>query len=287
MRIAVTGRNGQIAQALQALKGVEVVSLARPSVDLLRPETMLPALREANPAIVVNAAAYTAVDRAERDEAAAFACNDAGAGAVAAAAAALGTPLIHLSTDYVFDGAKGAPYVESDATNPINVYGRSKLAGERAVAAANDRAVILRLSWIYGPRGANFVRTMLGLARERDEVSVVDDQRGVPMASTDVAGAIAAIARNLASGSGQGLFHASASDSATWAEFAEAIFATSRRLGGPSARVRRISSAEFGAAAARPADSRMDGAHLSAVHGVVLPGFSASLDGCVAAILQS
>jgi dTDP-4-dehydrorhamnose reductase len=286
MRIAVTGRNGQVTRALQALDGVEVVALARPELDLVRPETILPALRDANADVIVNAAAYTAVDRAETDEAAAFACNEAGAGAVAAAAAVLKKPIIHLSTDYVFDGAKRAPYVEADAPNPINVYGRSKLAGEHAVAAAHDQTVILRLSWIYGPHGANFVRTMLRLAADREEVAVVDDQRGMPMASPDIATAIATIARNLDAGAGYGLFHASTADSATWADFADAIFAGSHHRGGPSARVRRISSAEFGAAAARPADSRMRGAHLEAVHGVALPGYSASLDACVASILR-
>lgn len=286
MRIAVTGHTGQVTRALQALEDVDVVALARPGLDLLRPETILPALRDANADAIVNAAAYTAVDRAESDEAAAFSCNEAGARAVAAAAAALGKPLIHLSTDYVFDGAKGAPYVETDAPNPLNVYGRSKLAGERAVAAEHERALILRLSWIYGPHSANFVRTMLRLARERDEVSVVDDQLGMPMASTDIAAAIVTVARNLGADTGFGLFHASTNDSATWAAFAEVIFTASRRHGGPSARVRRISTAAFGAAAVRPADSRMDGSRLKAVHGVVLPGFSTCLDLVVASILR-
>ena len=162
LRLVVTGRSGQVAAALARLAAadqtLDVVTLGRPEMDLLRPETIAPAIAAARPDVVVNAAAYTAVDRAESEGHLAFAVNAAGAGAVAEAAARLGIPVIQVSTDYVFDGAKATPYVESDATAPLSVYGASKLAGEKAVAAANPRHVILRTSWVYSAGGANFLR---------------------------------------------------------------------------------------------------------------------------------
>ena len=169
----------------------------RPDVDLLRPASIAQALADFRPDIVVNPAAYTAVDKAESEPDQAFALNRDGAGAVAAAAANQGVPVIHLSTDYVFDGTKDAPYVESDPVNPQSVYGRSKLEGELAVAAANPRHIILRTSWVYAPFGTNFVRTMLRLAAERDQLRVVDDQIGCPTYAPDIAAAIIAIAKKV------------------------------------------------------------------------------------------
>ncbi|RUV09947.1 dTDP-4-dehydrorhamnose reductase, partial [Mesorhizobium sp. M7A.T.Ca.TU.009.01.3.1] len=194
MRLVVTGRDGQVAASLleagQAAAGVEVIAIGRPQLDLARPDTVIEAIAAAKPDIVVSAAAYTAVDQAEDEPDLAFAVNAAGAGEVAQAASRLGVPVIHLSTDYVFDGTKDAAYVETDATAPRSVYGASKLAGEQAVASANPRHLILRTAWVYSPFGKNFVKTMLRLAADRDEIAVVADQWGNPTSALDIADAI-------------------------------------------------------------------------------------------------
>src|SRR5262249_37039342 len=193
MRIAVTGRQGQVARALSEAGmaiDVEVIMLGRPELDLAKPESIEPALRAASPDIVVNAAAYTAVDQAESEPEIAAKINKAGAGTVAAAAKALRAPIIHLSTDYVFDGAKTSAYVEEDPVAPTSAYGASKLAGEQAVAASNSDLVILRTAWVYAPYGKNFVRTMLALAETRQEVRLVADQWGCPTYAPDIADAI-------------------------------------------------------------------------------------------------
>lgn len=292
MRIAVTGRDGQIARALAEIgqaEGIELVFLARPDVDLARPETVGPALRNANADAVINAAAYTAVDRAESEPDVADAVNAVGAGAVAAAAARLGLPVLHLSTDYVFDGASPRPYREDDATAPLGVYGRSKLRGEQAVAAANPAHAILRTAWVYSPFGQNFVKTMLRLAATRDEIGVVADQRGCPTSALDIAHALVAVARRAVgddASSLHGVFHMTGQGEASWADVAEAIFAASAKLGGPVARVKRITSADYPTPAKRPANSRLDGARLAARYGLTLPVWTASLESCVARLLS-
>lgn len=287
MRIAVTGTNGQVARALQALDapGFDIIAIGRPTLDLAAPESVLPALRQVAPDIIVNAAAYTAVDQAESESAQTHAVNAQGAGAVAEAAADLRAPLIQLSTDYVFDGSKHAPYVEGDAPAPGNIYGASKLAGERAVAMAQPDHVILRLAWIYSPYGANFVRTMLRLAESRDEIAVVRDQTGAPISALDVAAAIVQIAANLAARPDaarlRGLFHMSPRGEINWAAFAEIIFLESAKRGGPSASVRPISSADYPTPAKRPANSRLDASKLAAAHGLILPHWRVSLAACL------
>ncbi len=282
MRIAVTGQQGQVVQAIraQAADDAVVVALGRPGLDLARPETIAASLAAAQPDLIVSAAAYTAVDKAESERDLAFAVNATGAAAVAAAALRLNVPVIHISTDYVFDGAKGAPYTEADAVGPLNVYGASKLAGEQAVMAANPEAVVLRASWIYSPFGHNFVRTMLRLAAEREEVGVVADQFGSPTSALDLADGIWALASRLLGGSAaspRGVFHMAGSGSASWADLAEATFSASAALGGPSARVRRIDAAQFPTAAVRPTDSRLDCGRLEAAFGIRLPDWRASI----------
>ncbi len=282
MRIAVTGQQGQVVQAIraQAADDAVVVALGRPGLDLARPETIAASLAAAQPDLIVSAAAYTAVDKAESERDLAFAVNATGAAAVAAAALRLNVPVIHISTDYVFDGAKGAPYTEADAVGPLNVYGASKLAGEQAVMAANPEAVVLRASWIYSPFGHNFVRTMLRLAAEREEVGVVADQFGSPTSALDLAGGIWALASRLLGGSAaspRGVFHMAGSGNASWADLAEATFSASAALGGPSARVRRIDAAQFPTAAVRPTDSRLDCGRLEAAFGIRLPDWRASI----------
>lgn len=289
MRIAVTGKTGQVVTALAergALAGHEIVALGRPGLDLADPASVLRAIEAARPDAVVSAAAYTAVDKAESERDLAFAVNGRGAGAVAEAAKALGVPLVHISTDYVFDGQLDRPYAESDPTGPTGVYGASKLAGEEAVLAAHgDNSAVLRVAWVYSPFGGNFVKTMLRLAGDRDEVGVVADQIGNPTSALDIADGILKVATNMVSDSYpglRGLFHMTARGEASWADFAEAIFAASAAQGGPCATVRRIGTADYPTPARRPANSRLDCRKVADVHGVVLPPWQGALETVVA-----
>ncbi len=271
------------------MPGVVVSCGARPDVDLTRPETLLPAMRAFGPDIVVNPAAYTAVDKAEAEPALAFAVNRDGAAAVAAAAAEVGAPVIQLSTDYVFDGDKAAPYVEGDPTNPQGVYGRSKLEGEVAVAAANPRALILRTAWVFAPYGGNFVRTMLRLAAERDRLRVVDDQIGCPTYAPHIADAILAICGRIAGdgwrGAYAGVTHLAGPDAVTWCEFARRIVAGAAARGGRAVPVDAIATADYPTAAKRPANSRLDTARLAQVFDIRLPPLDVALDDCLDRLL--
>ena len=262
--------------------GHEVIALGRPELDLADPASVVRALEETAPDAIVSAAAYTAVDKAESESNIAHAVNSLGAGAVAAAASTLGVPLIHVSTDYVFDGKLERPYLESDPTGPTGVYGRSKLAGEEAVLAAHgNNSAILRVAWVYSPFGANFVKTMLRLAEERDEVSVVADQWGNPTSALEIATGLIRVASNMASDSNpelRGVFHMTSSGEVSWADFAEAIFAESAGRGGPSARVRRITTLDYPTTATRPANSRLDCSLIAKMHGVTLPDWRESLE---------
>jgi dTDP-4-dehydrorhamnose reductase len=292
VRIAVTGRDGQVVRSLveRAPGGIEVVPLGRPALDLAgSAETICSAIEASHPDIVVSAAAYTQVDKAESEPDLAYVVNEGGARAVARAARALGVPLIHLSTDYVFDGAKQSPYVESDATGPTGVYGGSKLAGEQAVLEEHGNSVVLRTAWVYSPFGTNFVKTMLRLAGDRDELGVVFDQRGNPTSALDIADGILLVAANLRTsndGAYRGTFHMTGSGEASWAEFAEAIFAASAEAGGPAAKVRHITTADYPTAAKRPANSRLDSSKLKRTHGVSLPDWRPSMKEVVNRLLQ-
>ena len=288
MRIAVTGRSGQVAQSLLERAPtwkVDVHPVARPDIDLSHPAEVEEALVGLRPDAIVNAAAYTAVDRAESERDLAYRINAVGAEAVARAAARLGIPVIQLSTDYVFDGGLDRAYREDDPTNPLGVYGESKLGGERAVAAANGNHVILRIAWVYSPFGRNFVRTMLALAGKQETIAVVSDQLGAPTNAFDVADGIIAIAANLldrpAATELRGIFHMTGGGHTNRAEFAAAIFAASAAAGGPSARVVPVSTSEIPAAARRPANSRLDNSRLAKLHGVRLPDWRQSLQGCI------
>ena len=287
MRIVVTGREGQVARALRAMAGddLDIVALGRPDLDLARPDGLAAALRAAQPDILVSAAAYTMVDKAEEEEALATTINGAAPGALAAAAAELGAPMIHLSTDYVFDGTKRAPYVESDPVAPVNAYGRSKLVGERAVAAAGGDHAILRTSWVYDGQGKNFLTTMLRLAATREELGVVADQAGAPSYAPDIAAAIVAVARNLKASRSpdlRGVFHMTGGGETDWAGFAREIFRLSAAAGGVSARVRGIATADYPTPARRPANSRLNCDRLAARHGVRLPDWRDALARCMA-----
>ncbi|WP_217573785.1 dTDP-4-dehydrorhamnose reductase [Mesorhizobium sp. GbtcB19] len=292
MRLAVTGRDGQVAASLielaQGRSGIEVVAVGRPALDLARPDTVFSALEAARPDIVVSAAAYTAVDQAEDEKDLAFTINAVGAGKVAEAAGKLGVPVIHLSTDYVFDGAKAIAYVETDATAPLGVYGASKLAGENAVAAANPRHLILRTAWVYSPFGKNFVKTMLRLAAGRDEISVVADQWGNPTSAPDIAEAIlraAAVLGGRDKGAAFGVYHLAGSGETNWSGFARHILETSRALGGPHARIRDITTADYPTKARRPANSRLSSAKFAAAFGWTAPDWRESTAAVVGRIV--
>jgi dTDP-4-dehydrorhamnose reductase len=289
MRLVVTGRHGQLATALAeraAGRGITLVGCGRPELDLERPATIAPALGALKPDIIVNAAAFTAVDLAESEPDRAHAINAAGAGAMAAAAATLGVPVIHISTDYVFDGSATKPYGESDAVAPLGVYGQSKLAGERAVMAACADHAILRTSWVFSATGQNFVRTMLRLAETRSEISVVADQIGRPTPADDLAEAVLGVAANLLAERGEpalrGIFHVGGTgDVISWAGFAEAIFAERGRRGASAVSVRPIGTADYPTPARRPAWSVLDGARLKEIHGIILPDWRIGLARCM------
>jgi dTDP-4-dehydrorhamnose reductase len=282
-RMVVTGREGQVVLSLLergAQDGrFEVIALGRPELDLSAPEAIEAALRQAQPDVIVSAAAYTAVDQAEGDEAAATVINGVAAGKIAEVAAAVGVPVIHLSTDYVFDGSKTSAYVETDPVAPIGAYGRSKLAGERAVAAATLNHAILRTAWVYSPFGKNFLKTMLTLAQTRNSLNVVDDQVGNPTCALDIADAVLSIAANLLESDDpalRGIFHMAGTGEGSWADFAIEIFARSANIGGPTAEVGRIPSSAYPTPATRPANSRLDCSLLQARHGVSLPDWKQS-----------
>jgi dTDP-4-dehydrorhamnose reductase len=291
MRIAVTGSKGQVATSLieRAEGKVEIVALGRPAFDLTDRAAVVAGLEAARPHVVVNAAAYTAVDKAEAEEADAVRVNGEGAGHVAEAAARLGVPLIHLSTDYVFDGALDRPYREDDPTSPTGAYGRSKLAGEKAVAERCDDSIILRTAWVYSPFGANFVRTMLRLNETRDEIGVVADQRGNPTSALDIADALIAIAAKVEddpSPALRGVFHMTGSGEATWADLAEAIFHEAAGRGRRFTQVRRIATSDYPTPARRPANSRLDNEKLARVYGLRLPEWRQSAASCCDRLLS-
>jgi dTDP-4-dehydrorhamnose reductase len=233
----------------------------------------------------VNAAAYTAVDRAEDQADLAFAVNRDGAARLAAAAAARGAPFVHFSTDYVFDGTKGSPYVETDTPSPLGVYGSSKEAGERAVLAANPRSVVLRTAWVCGPHGGNFVKTMLRLAAEREELRVVADQHGAPTFAADLAEAVARMAPRLVSApagdAAFGLFHLTGAPHTTWHGFTEEILAQAARRGHRLPRLAGIATADYPTRAARPADGRLDCSKIHRVHGMAPADWRDSLARCL------
>ncbi len=297
MRMIVIGVKGQIARALAErgpAHGVVVSAVGRPELDLAEQDPAQLAHVEAALAriegdVIVNAAAYTMVDKAESEEPLATKINADGAGAAARAAARRGLPFMHISTDYVFDGALDRPYSEDDPTGPINAYGRSKRAGEQAVIDGHKGAAIFRTSWVYSPFGANFLKTMLRLGETRQEVDVVADQRGAPTSALDLADALIAAARKLCTEPGNtalsGVFHMTAAGEASWADFAEEIFATSARFGRPHVNVRRIAASQYPTPARRPANSRLSNEKLARIYGLALPDWRGSTRACVARLL--
>lgn len=289
--ILVTGGSGQLASALAASAAVPVTRVGRPEFDFDQPDSIAATFRRASPWLVVNAAAYTGVDAAETDAEAAYRANRDGPAALARLCDEAGTPLMHISTDYVFDGAKPTPYVETDPVAPQGVYGATKLAGETAVLAGCGQAIVLRTSWVYAAAGRNFVLTMLNLAKTRDRLQVVADQFGCPTAAADLARAILAIAVRIRTEGWQqrfgGVFHAAGSGSTTWHGLACAVFEEAARYGSRVPRVDPITTAEYPTKAMRPANSRLDCSKLAAVFDVRLPPWRASLGRTIDAIFAA
>jgi dTDP-4-dehydrorhamnose reductase len=291
MRVLVTGGQGQVASAVAgAADGIEFHRVGRPDFDFDRPGTLAAVLDAVAPAMVVNAAAFTAVDAAESEPNAAWRANAEGPARLAALAAERRLPLIHLSTDYVFDGRKGAPYVETDPVAPLGVYGASKLAGEQAVLAAGGPAMVLRTSWVYAARGRNFVRTMLETARTRPLLRVVADQKGCPTAAPDLGAAIRAVIAAIRRAGWQdrfaGIFHVAGTGWTTWHGFAVAVFEVAASHAMPSPGIAPIATSEWVTAARRPPDSRLDSARFAATFGHRLPPWRESLGAIVPDIMR-
>ncbi|MGD9954293.1 MAG: dTDP-4-dehydrorhamnose reductase, partial [Burkholderiales bacterium] len=262
----------------------ELRALDHGALDLADPDALVAACRDFRPGLIVNAAAYTAVDRAEGEPEAAEAVNARAPGILAGEAKRLGGVLVHYSTDYVFDGRKRTPYREDDPTGPLNAYGRTKLAGERAIAASGCRHLVLRTSWVYGPRGRNFLATMLALAATREELRVVDDQRGAPTTSPFLAQATVRALRAIPDeGVASGIYHLSAAGETTWAGFASAIFArAAARPGFRAPRVVPIPSSAYPTPARRPRYSVLSSRKFTRTFGFAPPSWEAQLDDCFA-----
>lgn len=295
MRLLITGSQGQVARAFidiaPSQPDIEACAIGRPSLDICNTPTIERALADIKPDVVINTAAYTAVDDAEGDEERAMALNRDGAGMLAAAAAKRGTPIIHISTDYVFDGAKNAPYVETDATGPTSVYGRTKLEGEHAVARANPKHVIMRTAWVYSPWGKNFVKTILTHAGKGTNLNVVNDQIGSPTYAPHLVEAIIGVARKIVAAKGEGIawgvYHAGGAGTASWYEVAREILDQSRTNGGPTTSLAPIGTDGYPTRAKRPANSRLDCAKLTANFAVTQPDWHDGVKLCVSRLLKA
>jgi len=271
MKVLVFGKTGQVARALIAVgpaQGVQIIALGRDDADLSDPKACAAAIAASDADAVINAAAWTAVDAAESQEDAAYAVNAAAPAAMAEACAARGLPFVHLSTDYVFDGSEGDPWLPDAPTHPLSAYGRTKRAGEQLIAQAGGAFVILRTAWVFDGEGQNFVTTMLRLSETRNALSVVADQTGGPTPAAAIADACLAVAKAMTTGqAASGIYHLSGAPDVTWADFARAIFATAGR----DVMVTDITTADYPTPARRPANSRLDCTSLSDTFGITRP----------------
>lgn len=280
MSLLVIGKDGQLATSL-AQRDPALLSVGRPEVDLAVPGALAHAIHAARPAVIINAAAYTAVDQAEDQPELAHRINAEAAGEGAAAAAEIGARFIQVSTDYVFDGKSSTPYREDAATAPLGAYGRSKLAGEELVRAANPDHLIVRTAWVYSPFGRNFVKTMMAAAATRDTLRVVDDQRGSPTSALDLADALLTVVVRWRRDSGVGLgqvYHVAGSGETSWCGLAAHVMARCRRLELPAAAIEPIATADWPTRAERPGNSVLDGRKFAADFGVRLPDWRQSVD---------
>ncbi len=292
MKLLVTGTKGQLARALYERAAdddaIDLTCIGRPDLDLAEASSIRSPIHDLKPDAVISAAAYTAVDKAEDEPDQADLINAVAPGEIAKAAREIGAAIIHLSTDYVFDGDKTGSYSETDAVNPKSVYGSSKLKGERAVAAANPKHVILRTAWVYSPFGHNFVKSMLSLAEGRDHLSVVDDQYGNPTSAFDLADAVLTITKQWQrSGPTGKVYHCAGTGATTWCRLARHVFATSARYSGPVAEVAPITSAEWPTKAARPKNSQLDCSRLLNDYGWRAPEWQASVEKVIARLLDT
>jgi dTDP-4-dehydrorhamnose reductase len=294
MRILVAGRQGQLAQALveaaTTRPGIELHAAGREAFDICDAASIERLFSHTNPDLVINAAAYTAVDKAEAEEDQAFAVNERGAGLLAEVAARRGAPIIQVSTDYVYDGTKPGPYVENDPVGPTGVYGRSKLAGEAAVRDANPKYLVMRTAWVHSPTGHNFVKTMLRLAADRDSLNVVDDQRGNPTYAPHLAVAILDSAKRLSEDrelEPWGVYHVAGEGTTTWCGLAREVFRRSRAAGGPAAEVNAIKTKDYPTPAQRPANSQLDCSKIKRVFGIEMPDWRAGVSECVARLMRA
>lgn len=288
--ILVTGGSGQLATALATRSADLVQVVGRPDFDFDQPETLDHCMQATMPSLVINAAAWTGVDLAESEQAAAARANTDGPAQLARLCEAASIPLMHVSTDYVFNGCKGSPYVESDPTSPTGVYGCTKLAGELAVAASCSKAVIARTSWVYSSTGKNFVRTMLAAAERNPVLKVVGDQQGCPTAAADLADALLGVALQLQAGwhpEFGGVLHVAGTGSTTWHGLAAATFQAAARHGRAAPDLRAITTADWPTPARRPADSRLNCDRLASVFGITLPPWRRSLDAVVDALVSN
>lgn len=290
MRVLVTGRSGQVATSIEerAPPGMQLLFVHRPEFDLADAGSIERVVAAFGPDLVLSTAAYTAVDKAEDEPDLAMAVNGIGPGVLARAAREAGAPIIHLSTDYVFAGTLDRPYREDDPTGPIGVYGGTKLAGEDAIRASGADYAIVRTSWVYSPFGANFVKTMLRVAGERDTLTVVADQYGCPTSALDIAEALFAVADTWSAQKGKGanaIYHFAGTGDTSWAGLAREVFASSATLGGPVATVKDVSTAEWPTKAVRPANSRLDSRAFEEVFGYSSPPWQQSVREVVARLL--
>lgn len=283
MRILISGHTGQVARELQrALSEHELISLDRHAFDLAQPTSLRRTILREQPDLLINAAAHTAVDQAEQEQALAFTINAEAPGAMAAACAELGIPLIHYSTDYVFDGSKAGVYNEDDTPNPLSVYGASKLAGEQSIAGSGCDHLILRTSWVYSRHGRNFLLTMQRLLQEREQLNVVADQIGAPTWAGSIAAATAELIDAWQQGNRQwGTYHLTNQGETSWFGFAQAIGERLRASGKPCANLRPIPTSDYPTPARRPLNSRLDGSKLEHNWNVRLPDWQAALDACL------
>ncbi len=287
--ILLTGKNGQVGFELQRTLAPlgAVIALDIEDIDLSSADAIRKKVREIKPQIIVNAAAYTAVDRAESEPDLAMKVNGIAPGVLAEEAKRLGALMVHYSTDYVFDGTKDGPYTETETPNPLSVYGRSKLAGDQAIQATGVPHYIFRTSWVYAARGQNFVRTMLRLGRERSELRIVDDQVGAPTWARFVAEATAQVLRQLgdghkATGDRAGIYNLTATGAISWYGFASAIFAEAKaQLGKSPPKLIPITTAEYPLPARRPANSRLDTSKLARAFGLTPPDWKTMLTACM------
>ena len=283
MKILLTGSGGQLGHELQrSLAPIgELIACDRHRFDLANIDQMRHVLRTEQPDVIINSAAWTAVDKAETEVAAAYVINADAPRVMAEEAASLGARLIHFSTDYVFNGHKSTPYVETDECAPLSAYGRSKRAGELNILASSAKAIILRTSWVYGAHGANFMKTMLRLGKERDELSVVDDQFGAPTWTRHLADATAMLLTTHPNATG--IYHLTATGETNWHDYAEAIFAEALELHllQKVPQVRRIASTNYPLPAPRPTNSRLDCGRFTRDFGLTLPDWRVGLADCL------